>query len=131
MSGGADDVAQVNITLEIIFGLESPHPSQLQTTSIRANLASAESKKTRLVKNILIVIERSVFACLTVAVSIFIPEFGSMMAFVGSFSAFVLCVIGPVAAKMALERRFAAQDVGLMIFAVVSAAWGTVAAFAA
>ena len=108
MSGGADDVAQVNITLEIIFGLESPHPSQLQTTAIRANLTNAESKKTRLVKNILIVIERSVFACLTVAVSIFIPEFGSMMAFVGSFSAFVLCVIGPVAAKMALERRFAA-----------------------
>lgn len=54
-----------------------------------------------------------------------------MMAFVGSFSAFVLCVIGPVAAKMALTHRYEAKDVCLMIFAVGSAVWGTIAAFAA
>lgn len=84
-----------------------------------------------MLKSILMVIERSVFAVLTVAVSILFPEFGSMMAFLGSFSAFMLCVIGPVSAKVALAGKCSFTDAGLLVVAVVMAAWGTVAAFAA
>ncbi|PAV21981.1 amino acid transporter [Pyrrhoderma noxium] len=107
----------VNITLEIILGLDAQ--SQQSTT------------RPRFLTDLLVVIERSVFACLSVAVSIFIPDFSSMMAFVGSFSAFILCVIGPVSAKIALSRKCSWADAGLMGIAIIMAAWGTIAAFAA
>lgn len=107
----------VNITLEIILGLDV----QSQQSNTRS----------RLLKDILIAVERSAFACVSVAVSIFIPEFSSMMAFVGSFSAFILCVIGPVSAKIALTRKCGWLDGSLMIIAIIMATWGTIAAFAA
>ena len=115
--------------MEIILSLEAAAPPQLQTDG--HNVVVTRPTKSRAWKPILIVVERTVFACLAVAVSIFIPEFSSMMAFLGSFSAFVLCVIGPVAAKMALTKKYEVHDVALLIIAVVSAIWGTVAAFAA
>jgi len=64
-----------------------------------------------------------------VAVSILVPEFSSVMAFLGSFSAFMLCVIGPVSAKSALAGRWSVWDVLLLVVAVIMAVWGTVAAF--
>ena len=54
-----------------------------------------------------------------------------MMAFVGAFSAFLLCVIGPVSAKIALERKCKWKDGALLLIAVVMTVWGTIAAFAA
>lgn len=63
------------------------------------------------------------------AVSILIPEFSSVMAFLGSFSAFMLCVIGPISAKSALAGRWGVLDVLLLIVAVIMAVWGTVAPF--
>jgi vesicular inhibitory amino acid transporter len=41
-----------------------------------------------------VVIERTVFTFVSIAVSILVPEFSSMMAFIGSFAAFLLCLIG-------------------------------------
>lgn len=51
------------------------------------------------------------------------------MAFLGSFSAFVLCVIGPICAKIALEGRCGVFDGAIVALAVVMAVWGTGAAF--
>lgn len=51
------------------------------------------------------------------------------MAFLGSFSAFVLCVIGPIAAKVAIEGRCGFFDGFVMVLAIVMAVWGTGAAF--
>ena len=62
---------------------------------------------------------------LAVTVSILVPDFGSTMAILGSFSAFLLCVIGPVAAKMAIEGRRSVQDVIFFATAICMAAWGT------
>lgn len=81
--------------------------------------------------NFLIFVERSAFTCLAVAISIIIPEFSPMMAFLGSFSAFVLCVIGPLAAKVALYGQSSWGDMLLLVGGVVMAVWGTIAAFAA
>ena len=84
-----------------------------------------------MLNQILIVVERSVFALMAVAFSIFIPEFSAMMAFLGSFSAFLLCVIGPVSAKVALEGKCSWLDAVLLLMAFVMATWGTIAAFVA
>jgi solute carrier family 32 (vesicular inhibitory amino acid transporter) len=80
-------------------------------------------------KRFFIVLERIAFAVIVVLVSILVPDFGSMMAFLGSFSAFMLCVIYPVCSKIALEKRVGLWDVILLVMAIVMAAWGTGAAF--
>ena len=83
-----------------------------------------------MLNQILIVVERSVFALMAVAFSIFIPEFSAMMAFLGSFSAFMLCVIGPVAAKVALTNgKIGAFDAMLLAVGAAMMVWGTGAAF--
>lgn len=71
------------------------------------------------------------FALMAVAASIFVPEFSAMMAFLGSFSAFLLCVIGPVSAKVALAGKCSLLDATLLLVAVLMAVWGTIAAFMA
>jgi solute carrier family 32 (vesicular inhibitory amino acid transporter) len=73
--------------------------------------------------------ERALLTSLSVAVSILVPEFSSMMAFLGSFSAFLICVIGPVSAKVAMTGRCGPWDAFLLLTAVMMAVWGTGAAF--
>lgn len=53
------------------------------------------------------------------------------MAFLGSFSAFLLCVIGPISAKAALAGRLTIGDGILLVMGVIMAVWGTITAFAA
>lgn len=61
--------------------------------------------------------------------SIYIPEFSTMMAFLGSFSAFILCILGPIAAKVALQGHCGWID-GLLLCIVLSmTVWGTTVAF--
>lgn len=79
-------------------------------------------------RRVFTVMERALLTSFAVIVSILVPEFGSMMAFLGSFSAFLICVIGPVSAKAALAGRCGFFDAALLMIAVVMAAWGTVAA---
>jgi len=67
-------------------------------------------------------------ATASVAVSIAIPEFSSVMAFLGSFSAFTICIIGPMLAHIRLNgARW--WDTSILIVACVMAIWGTGAAF--
>lgn len=124
---------QLNITLEIMLGLEtglqptSPEDHPAKPTTLSIQKGSPEPHLT--LKRILTVAERVVLTLLSVAVSILVPEFSSVMAFLGSFSAFMLCVIGPVSAKSALAGRWSVWDVLLLVVAVIMAVWGTVAAF--
>lgn len=125
------DFFQVNITLEIIFGLESnPLPEMRQGDNSVASLPAA-THRTSPLNQFLVVVERIVFALMAVAASIFVPEFSAMMALLGSFSAFLLCVIGPVSAKVALAGKCSLLDATLLLVAVLMAVWGTIAAFMA
>jgi len=83
----------------------------------------------RSLKRQLVACERITLVCLAVVVSILVPNFGSIMAILGSFSVFVLCVIGPIAAKIALERKATTADVTILVASTAMAMWGTVAAF--
>jgi vesicular inhibitory amino acid transporter len=114
-----------------MLGLETTPPPSSPEDSAKAPLAIIGSKRTRhpTLKRFFIIIERIAFTLLSVGVSIVIPEFSSAMAFLGSFSAFIICVIGPVYAKSALAGRWEAWDVLLWVVAIVMAVWGTAAAF--
>lgn len=69
-----------------------------------------------------------------VLVAILVPEFGRVMSLLGAGSAFLLCIIGPIAAKMLIEESsgwVGVMDWILLVVASIMAAWGTAAAFAA
>lgn len=124
----------LNITLEIMLGLEtSPPPASPEDRSAKPDTLSTRISPQEVphltLKRILTVVERIVFAFLSVGVSILVPEFSIVMAFLGSFSAFMLCVIGPISAKSAMLGRWGVWDIILLVIAVVMAAWGTIAAF--
>ncbi|KAI0274695.1 transmembrane amino acid transporter protein-domain-containing protein [Gloeopeniophorella convolvens] len=116
----------LNITLEVQLGLDNHLPEE---ASFDQKSSPAARGFNRSLKRILIVCERVALVCLSVTVSILVPDFGSIMAILGSFTVFVMCVLGPVAAKMCLEKRMPIHDVTIFTTALVMAAWGTAAAF--
>ncbi|GAB1519448.1 hypothetical protein RhiTH_002514 [Rhizoctonia solani] len=128
----------LNITIEIMLGIEQSHapahsperppsPSQKQ----QAHIDMVPSHQAREKRNkILRAIERTGLALAVVAVAILFPEFGVVMAFLGAFSAFMLCVIGPICAKSALNRKVEVLDAFLLVVAVGMAGAGTWVAFA-
>jgi vesicular inhibitory amino acid transporter len=77
------------------------------------------------------VLQRILVTLLSILVSILVPEFSSMMAFLGSFSAFILCVIGPISAKVMLAGRCGVFDAVVLTLGIIKAIWGTAAAFSA
>ncbi|KAF7316812.1 Aa-trans domain-containing protein [Mycena chlorophos] len=116
----------LNTAIEILLGTDRPlHAPE----DLAAKLATPTRGSRISLKNALGVIQRVVVTLLSVAVSIYVPEFSAAMAFLGSFSAFVLCVIGPIAAKIALNGRCGVFDGVVGVLAVVMAVWGTYAAF--
>ena len=50
--------------------------------------------------------------------------YSAMMAILGSFTAFLLCVIGPIGAKLSLEGRNT-KDIIFLVISTAMAAWGT------
>ncbi|CAL1696011.1 unnamed protein product [Somion occarium] len=122
----------LNITLEIFLGIDSgasaPDDHGLVTKTSDEG-APAVSTRSVVYKNIAMAIERVLFALASVGVSILVPEFSSMMAFLGAFSSFLLCVIGPILAKMALRGQVKWYDALVLAVAIVMATWGTGAAF--
>lgn len=77
------------------------------------------------VRNILRGVGKLVVASLVVAVSIMVPQFSALMSFLGAFSAFTICIIGPLLAKMALERRYGFVDALILIVVIGMTIWGT------
>jgi vesicular inhibitory amino acid transporter len=58
-----------------------------------------------------------------------VPEFSSIMAFIGSFSAFMLSIVGPVMAKVTIDGRCSLFDGIIIVMGVIMAIWGTASAF--
>ena len=115
----------------IDVGTQSPddHGAAASKPNSPALHSTAEASKRHLaLRRTFTVIERALFTIVSVAVSVLVPEFSAMMAFLGSFSAFLICVIGPVSAKVAMTGRCGMWDGLLLVIAVVMAAWGTGAA---
>jgi len=73
--------------------------------------------------------ERALVSILVTLVAIYVPGFSSLMAFLGAFSAFLLCILGPIGAKVAIEGRCGAIDAILLGVVFVMMVWGTVASF--
>jgi vesicular inhibitory amino acid transporter len=111
-----------------MLGAETDPQSSLEQRT--TSLSDGDGSK-HVTQRILIGVERILFTLFAVGVSILVPDFSSAMAFLGSFSAFVICVIGPIAANIALTRRCTLFDAFLLVVATVMAIWGTVAAFSA
>ncbi|KAL0580302.1 hypothetical protein V5O48_001719 [Marasmius crinis-equi] len=115
----------LNAALEVLLGLESavstPEDMALKmSASMRCSL-----------KDVLSRFQRILVTLASVSVSVAVPEFSAMMAFLGSFSAFVLCIIGPVAAKVAMDRKCGTTDAVILLVGIIMALWGTGSAFVA
>jgi len=121
---------QLNSTIEILLGLDAPlaSPGDL---AVKPNGHSVTPKRSHFGRwrRFLAVIQRVLVTSLSITVSIMIPEFSSMMAFVGSFSAFMISIVGPVIAKVMIDRRCGCFDTFIIVFGTIMAVWGTVAAF--
>lgn len=72
-----------------------------------------------------VVIQRILMALLAVAVSIAIPEFSSMMGILGSLFSFLICVIGPIGAKIAIDKKCNKFDGSILLIGIAMASWGT------
>ncbi|KAI0961460.1 hypothetical protein AcV7_000553 [Taiwanofungus camphoratus] len=123
----------LNLTLEMILGIETSSilldDHGAKPTSQRSEPASHNKGQQLMLKRTFIASERAIFTVCSVLVSIFVPEFSSMMAFLGAFSSFLLCVIGPVSAKVALAGKCGAWDAFLLTSGIIMATWGTITAF--
>ncbi|CCM00944.1 uncharacterized protein FIBRA_02991 [Fibroporia radiculosa] len=123
----------LNVALEMMLGIEGSsapveeHGPKTQSHDVESNHTVPKSR--RILRSMFVFIERTLLTLCSVAVSIFVPEFSSMMAFLGAFSSFLLSVIGPVSAKIALSKRCSAWDAFLLVAGVIMATWGTAAAF--
>ena len=118
----------LNFALEALCGLDTYTLNDDLDADQKAPMTQA-MELNRSLKRVLMICERIGLVCLAVAVSILVPDFGTIMAILGSFSVFVLCVIGPIAAKMSLEGEVKKVDMVILASSIVMALWGTVAAF--
>jgi len=114
----------LNIALEALSGLDT----QALNDDLEADQKSPANWTQRSFRRLLIACERISIVCLAVTVSILVPDFGTIMAIVGSFSVFALCVIGPITAKISLERETTVVDLMILTTSIVMAVWGTVVA---
>ena len=115
----------LNIALEALCGLDTEGLND----DLEADQKSPAIWTRRSVRRLLVVFERISIVCLAVTVSILVPDFATIMAIVGSFSVFALCVIGPIAAKISLIGETTVVDVMILTTSIVMAVWGTATAF--
>ncbi|KAH0838448.1 transmembrane amino acid transporter protein-domain-containing protein [Lanmaoa asiatica] len=115
----------LNIILESMLGLEITS----SPVSVEDGKGLSPENRQNLTKQFLVALERIVVAVMSVLVSILIPQFSSLMAFLGSFSAFVICVIGPISAKIAMTGRCQWYDAVLLGVSTLMVVWGTFSAF--
>ncbi|RPD63024.1 hypothetical protein L227DRAFT_651309 [Lentinus tigrinus ALCF2SS1-6] len=124
----------LSITIEMLLGIDTTGAVGDHVHGVPAPTSSAlaAGTKAKFMKTVLIAVERTVLTLLSVAVSILIPEFASVMAVLGSTFSFLLCIIGPVSAKVALAggvRRCGLWDGVLLVVSTGMAVWGTMCAF--
>lgn len=116
----------------MMLGIESGSRSSIEDHGSKGDPESENNPATTknvALKSTLTIVERSLFAIFSVGTSMLVPDFSSLMAFLGAFTSFLLCVIGPISAKIALTGQCKFWDVLILSIAVVMAVWGTCAAF--
>ncbi|KAF8446109.1 transmembrane amino acid transporter protein-domain-containing protein [Boletus edulis BED1] len=114
----------LNIILESMLGLEVTS----SPTSVEDGKGLEPEGRQKITKQFLVVLERIMVPAMSILVSILVPQFSSLMAFLGSFSAFVICVIGPISAKIAMTGRCRWHDAVLLGVSSLMAVWGTFSA---
>lgn len=126
----------MSLTIEMILGIDtSPHHADDHGISSKPDCGevptghATQLENAVVLKRMLTTIERMALAVLSVVVSVLVPGFSSMMAFLGAFSAFLLTVIGPISAKISLSGRASSMDIVLLVVGLVMAVWGTASAF--
>lgn len=97
--------------------------------SVEDGKALSPENQQKSTKRFFVALERIMVPVMSILVSILIPQFSSLMAFLGSFSAFVICVIGPISAKIAMTGRCQWYDAVLLGVSTLMAVWGTFSAF--
>ncbi|KAK0220683.1 transmembrane amino acid transporter protein-domain-containing protein [Armillaria fumosa] len=80
-------------------------------------------------QRLLCIVQRLSITFLTVAVSIIVPDFGRVTELMGSFSAFLIVVICPIGAKMAIARTCGFFDILVLGISFLMGTWGTITAF--
>ncbi|RDB29207.1 Vacuolar amino acid transporter 1 [Hypsizygus marmoreus] len=121
----------LNATIEILIGVDIPIPTPEDMVSKSNGLTISPRGSHVPLKRFFAIFQRVTVTVLSVLVSIMVPDFSSLMAFLGSFSAFMLCVIGPISAKVALAGHCGIFDGIVVAMGIMMALWGTVAAFLA
>ncbi|KAH0590527.1 hypothetical protein H2248_000673 [Termitomyces sp. 'cryptogamus'] len=121
----------LNATIDILLGIDVPFlvPEDIATKS--NGLTTAPQGSHVISKKLSAITQRVIMTILSVTVSILVPDFGAMMALLGSFAAFALCLIGPLSAKVALTGHFSVIDAILLAVGAIMAIWGMVAAASA
>ncbi|KAF8508116.1 transmembrane amino acid transporter protein-domain-containing protein [Gautieria morchelliformis] len=114
----------LNVTLEIWFGIDKP-----PLRSVSPTTKSTAALATSINRPFMLFVERVALVLLAASVSVLVPEFSTVMAILGSFSTFVLCVIWPICAKAAIQGRCSWYDGILLGMSAVFTVWGTIAAF--
>ncbi|PIL32046.1 transporter [Ganoderma sinense ZZ0214-1] len=112
----------LNITVEILLGIDGAF-------EVAAGVTRTAPQR---VKAVLVAIERIVLAVAAVTISILVPEFASVMAVLGATFSFLMCVIGPLCAKIALNgglRKCGWTDATLLVITASMAVWGSICAF--
>jgi solute carrier family 32 (vesicular inhibitory amino acid transporter) len=120
-------IRPLNNALEVLCGLDFHTDDGFKADQKLPG--SQARKRNHSLKRLLVACERTALLFLAVTVSILVPDFGSVMAVLGSFSVFILCVIGPIIAKISLDRKATVMDVMILISSIIMALWGTGAAF--
>lgn len=121
-------VQPLNTTIDILLGVDSGNIASPEDVADKPSTLGASLYKRPHFKRLIGLGHRLALPFLSVMVSVLIPEFSSMMAFLGSFSAFMLAVVGPILAKVVIDGRCSIPDGSLIVTGVVMAVWGTMAA---
>ncbi|KAG6845981.1 hypothetical protein H0H87_011029 [Tephrocybe sp. NHM501043] len=128
--GGKSTFGQtLNATIEILLGNDVPLSAPENMVSKSNGLTFTPRGSHFTSKSVYAIVQRLGVTVLSVMVSILVPEFDAMMALLGAFAAFLLCLIGPISAKVVLAGRCNLTDGILLVVGVLMATWGTAAAF--
>ncbi|KAJ7130062.1 transmembrane amino acid transporter protein-domain-containing protein [Mycena crocata] len=112
-------------TLEILLGIDAPRPSSNEEMGKVSHALTFRKN----IKRGLRILQRICVTLLSVMMSVLVPEFSETLAFLGCSSAFMLCIIGPIAAKASITGKCGMIDRGIMVLSMAMAIWGTTALF--
>ncbi|KAG6871925.1 hypothetical protein C0995_014814 [Termitomyces sp. Mi166 len=125
-------IRPISAAIESLFGINNVPPLAPANMDTESNgFTTAPQGSDVILKRVFAATQRVIMTVLSVTVSILVPNFAAMMALLGSFTCFALCLIGPLSAKIALTGRCNIKDGVLFAVSMVMTVWGMVAAASA